>query len=178
MVIGNHRNTYKTLNMKSLNLKIQKYSLPIIWLDTSIFINLGKMVSGHKFEEHVLKRLNLLKDTITQKVKEHKLICVEADQEEEIELWKGQLKPIQTILSQLSQGVMMNHRKEIEDFQIHRMMEAFITHNYDITLSANEIFDHDPIKQIESQEYSPYIIRSISTPPSHLVDEALGLALV
>lgn len=160
--------------MERLNIKIEKYSLPIIWLDTSIFINLGKIAAGRKFEEHVMKRLTVLKDTIIKKVKEHKLICAEADQEEEIELWKGQLKPIQTILSQLSQGVLMRHRKDIENFQIYRLMEAYLKQSAEVTLSTKEIFYDDPIKEIESHEYSPYIIRSVATPPKHLIDESIA----
>lgn len=152
---------------------IQKYKVPLIWMDTSIFINLGKISAGKKIENHVLERLKTLQRIISEKVKELKLICVEADQEEEIELWRGELEPIRTILSQLSQGVMMRHRNEVESFQIYRLMEVYIQQNYEITLSTSEIFNHDPINEIQSHYNFPYIVRSVTTPPKHIIDEAV-----
>src|ERR1700758_4612864 len=93
-----------------------KPSLPTLWLDTSIVIKLTKIARGEALQAIEVKRLTQLQELIRELGGKGKLLCPEADQEEEYVA--GRLdREVHGDFLVLSLGVRLRHRQGVFDYQ-------------------------------------------------------------
>lgn len=144
-----------------MNVKISKSPIPICWLDTSVVIEMAKVQQGIS-NAGGNERYNEIYQILYQKVRDKKIICPRADQEEEIE---DDFKACRAVQTYLSLGVRFKHRKGIQDLQMQKLMRAFADRSNDIHFSYEDAFFRDPIKTVEEARKSRFIISAESPPP-------------
>lgn len=103
-----------------------------------------------------------LRELVIELVKEGKLLCPMADQEEEYEAERLDSE-VFAEFSRLSRGARMNHRLEIQDAQIYRAMDAFCGGNEEIVLPWRIYFYEDPVRAIQ-REKDRSVIVSVTAP--------------
>ena len=99
-----------------VTINIEKCSIPIIWLDTSIISNLCTYkISPNKLEKVAQDRLKKIYDYIYSFGRKGKIICPMAEQEQEV--WAGREKWLD-MMHELSMGIECACLKVIEDKQL------------------------------------------------------------
>lgn len=144
--------------MDHIKIIIEKSSIPLIWIDTSIIIKMAKLKLKEKISEEEKGRIRYLYDIIGNEVNKKKLLCPGADQQEEIEIGGRLENECREIQTQLSLGIKMQHRQGIEDFLIAKFMKAYIDKVREINLCYKNLFHGDPIKELEEALSRPFII--------------------
>lgn len=121
----------------------------MIWLDTSVLINMTRYRLGKASNSAKLKRESELFDIILQKVKERKLLCPQGDQQEEL---TRPVREFQSIQSMLSRGIHFRHRSEIKEAQMHIAMEAYIKKSREITINCQEALAPDLLQNLHTPQ--------------------------
>jgi len=143
--------------MDKVRINIIKSKIPIMWIDTSLIINLVKLEEGEISSNNSEKeRLNKLHELLNQKVSEKKLLCPRGDQEEEIILGRRLIDESRGTQVSLSLGIRFKHRNSIQSTQIDQFMRAYISEEKEIVLDYKDAFNKDPIKQLD--ELGKFII--------------------
>lgn len=145
-----------------------KSPIPTLWLDTSVGIKLAKIRRGENLNEIEVKRGLQLRDLIVDLVKNGKLLCPEAGQEEEYEAERIDSE-IFAEFARLSGGARMNHRLVIQDTQIYRAMEAYCLGNEEIKLPWRIYFQEDPFRAIQREKGRRLIVSVLDGPDSEFV---------
>jgi hypothetical protein len=127
--------------------EVSKSSIPIIWLDTFIIINMTQWKLGKSIEKIQKDRVAYLYNKIYELTRKKKLICPIADQKEEI--WIGRSDCLKTML-ELSLGIHSNYSMSVRDYQTRQFMEAFIYNKGRVEINYKEFFIDDPEKQLSS----------------------------
>jgi len=136
--------------MDKVKINIIKSKIPIMWIDTSLIINLVKLEKGEISSNNSEKeRLNKLHELLNQKVSEKKLLCPRGDQEEEIILGRRLIDESRGTQTSLSLGLRFKHRSSIQSTQIIRLMKAYINKENEIFLDYKEAFNEDPVKKLD-----------------------------
>lgn len=132
-----------------MKIHLQGCPIPIIWLDTSVIIDLTKYRA--KVELNILQqeRMARLDELLYRKTREGKLLYVEGDQIEEI---NSLIKESHATQSFLSMGVRLRYRKGIQDNQLYKFMKAYANGQDSIVLKYQDAFHEDPIKELEERE--------------------------
>ena len=130
-----------------VNITINKYPIPIIWLDTSALINITKGQLDASKED---KRYSRLADTIYQAVFNLKLICPQTDQMEEITCSFNQ---VQKTISKLSRGIHFRHGSDIKDIQMKNAMRAYIKKVKSIEINYQDAFEKDPLTELRNNRF-------------------------
>ncbi len=126
-------------------ISLAKSSIPIIWLDTSIILNMTLWKLGKSIDEVQKERANYLYNTIYDLTRKKKLICPFADQREE--MWNGSADCHQVML-ELSLGIHTIHSESVKDYQTRQFMDAFINKKEQVEINYLEFFHSDPYKQL------------------------------
>lgn len=121
-----------------VNITINKYPIPIIWLDTSALINITRGRLNASEED---KRYRSLADTIYRAVWNSKLICPQVDQMEEI---TRSFSEVQKTISLLSRGIHFRHGSDIKEIQMQNAMLAYINKTNVIEINYQDAFEKDP----------------------------------
>ena len=121
---------------------IKKCPIPIIWLDTSVIINMTKGRNKQTANQNNYRREMELFDVIYKKVREGKLICPQGDQSEE-----NTRDPMgfQETQSLLSLGIHFQHRNDIKDTQIETAMKTYISVSSIQEINYKNAFESDPV---------------------------------
>jgi hypothetical protein len=133
--------------MKKIDMKIEKSKTPIIWLDTSIISKIAKYKLGLNLNQTDIERIPKLYNLIIQKVKEKKLLCPEAYQVEELELFiqkENNSREFQDkcheIINSLSLGTSFHHHEEVKRMQMQQMMKTFCRQEKEIHVNYRDIY--------------------------------------
>lgn len=132
---------------------IEKSPVPIIWLDTSIVIDMTLWKLGRPIEKKQKERVSFLYNTIYTLTRKKRIICPEADQKEEI--WKGRSECLQSML-ELSLGIRALYSESIKYSQAALFMDAFINKKNTVQIKYQDFFENDPTEQLSST--SKYIV--------------------
>lgn len=131
---------------------MEKSTPPMIWLDTSIISKIARYKLGKSLNESDKERISKLYILILEKVKEKKLLCPEADQIEELNLfiqgedeYKKFVKECYNIIASLSVGSRLYHHKGIERVQMQLLMKAFCNREEKIHVSYKDIYNEPKI---------------------------------
>lgn len=138
--------------MITLEIRIEKAPIPIIWLDTSVIIRMTKYKHGETLTELERDRYGSLYEVLYKKVREDKIICPKADQQEEIELGFRLEKECHDLQVSLSLGISFKHRAGIDDNQRQIFMKAYIDGDKEVSLNYRDAFYKDPIKELKSHK--------------------------
>jgi len=144
--------------MDNIKVNIEKSPIPLLWIDTSILIKMAKSSLGEKISEQEKQRVQYIYDAIIEKTKDKKLICPEADQQEEIELGERLEKECREIQAKLSLGIEFIYRQGIEDLLIGKFMKAYINKDKEVNLTYKELFHGDPIEKLDEALGQQFII--------------------
>jgi hypothetical protein len=134
-----------------------KPSLPTLWLDTSIVIKLTKIARGEALQAIEVKRLTQLQELIRELGGKGKLLCPEADQEEEYVA--GRLdREVHGDFLVLSLGVRLRHRQGVFDYQAQLGMKAYLEQSTAITVPVLAYFHSDPVEELEEARQRSMLI--------------------
>lgn len=138
--------TTESAGSAALKIKTSKLPVPLLWLDTWVFVRLAKWRAGEidgedgKKLAHLYERLVALRD-------EHRLITPETGHDLEIEAGARLVDETRTIMSQVSLGV-STHFRIGRDAQIHRALRAYAERQMTIEMPWRDVFTEDPIAEI------------------------------
>lgn len=139
---------------------IKKSTIPIIWIDTSIIVNLTRYRLGIRQDKTQQRRSEYLYNSIKHLVAKGKLICPIADQHEEI--WVDRNEFIKTI-QRLSIGISTDASVSVQQKLFCIFSEAFLTNAPSITLDYTILFSTDPVEELKEILSSPFAVAT--TPP-------------
>ncbi len=135
----------------------EKPSIPTLWLDTSVIIKLAKVERGEGLQQVEIERLTRLRDLVRELVPAGKLICPQADQEEEY-VAKRLDREIHREFLGLSLGINMRHRQGIFDWQAQLGMEAYVKRADAINVSLYAYFHSNPVEELEEARQRNLVI--------------------
>lgn len=140
-----------------MKIKILKYEIPVIWLDTSVLINFQIYKSKGKFksieQQNYVEQLYRL---IHTKTKEKKLIFALGDQFEELNgRTKEEFLDRRRTSKKLSMNIKMKNRQIIQNDQLNEAMKFYAGKTSVLNFSAENIFYQDPLEKMnQNQKYS------------------------
>lgn len=137
------------------SVKIKKSTVPILWIDTSIIINMTLLRLGTKLDSTQKKRIEFLYQAIKEATRKGKLICPLADQDEEI--WVERKEFLNTI-HELSLGISTDSTISVQKKLFKRFAEAYITLEKNIELDYSVLFHEDPLRKIKHVLSSPVYV--------------------
>lgn len=135
----------------------EKPSIPTLWLDTSVIIKLTKVERGEGLQQVEIERLTRLRDLVRELVPAGKLICPQADQEEEYVAKRLDREIYRDFLG-LSLGINMRHRQGIFDWQAQLGMEAYTKKAGAINVSLYAYFHSDTVEELEDARQRNLVI--------------------
>ena len=151
---------------------INKPKVPIIWLDTFIILWLKKLKYREIIDDknlinnqEIKIKLDNLYNVIYQKVREHKLICPQGEQNSEIELKPEQnhLRKCLEIQRELSLGVKFAPWYQIQERQMEKMMESYIKREKCVNINYKNAFPRDTIDELENKKKHTGSVNIISS---------------
>lgn len=143
---------------------IEKYTIPIIWLDTFVIIRMTKLECGETLSNEDWERYNWFYQKLHEKISQEKIICPQADQNEEIEYGQRLEKECHRTQVRLSLGVRFKHRLEIETSQRVKMMDAYVKGKDEVTYSVEDAFCEDPLETMRQAKSSGLITTAFMKP--------------
>lgn len=135
----------------------EKPALPTLWLDTSVGIKLAKIARGEALQQIEVERLSRLKKLVQELVGNGKLLCPEADQEEEY-VAKRLDREVQGEFAVLSLGISVRHRQGIFDYQAQIGMKARVQRAETIRVPLYAYFRSDPLEQLNDARKRSFVI--------------------
>lgn len=140
----------------SIDVKIIKSEIPIIWIDTSIInlmtqwkYNLGKL------DNIQAVRIKNLYNAIYDNARKGRLICPLAEQEAEV--WIERDKWLDTIHS-LSFGIRTHVLHSIQNNQLQRFMQSYIDNTKEVSLEYTDAFQSDPVRELRDTLKRPFFV--------------------
>jgi hypothetical protein len=140
-----------------LKVTSDKPSLPTLWLDTSVVIKLTKIARGEALQSIEVERLTRLKKLINELGEAGKLLCPQADQEEEYADERLDSEVHRDFLS-LSMGITLSHRQGIFDFQAMIGMKACVEKANTIHVPLDSYFHSDPVEELNAARSRRFVI--------------------
>ncbi len=142
--------------MTTPTFKIEKSSIPIVWLDTSVITDITKYKkSPDKLQLEQRLRIEKLYGQVYEYVRAGKILCPLAEQEGEV--WVGREAWLDTI-NELSLGIECVALKEIQDRQLQKAMGGYVKDESLITLSYLDAFYDDPVNELKETLQKPYYL--------------------
>jgi len=100
-----------------MEVRIDKYDKPIIWLGTYVIINMAKSIIDGSFNEEEKAKYVSLFELLRNKVHEEKIICPKVEQHEEIEQGQRLERECHEKENELSYGVNFINRHLIQHYK-------------------------------------------------------------
>jgi hypothetical protein len=153
---------------KQVAVTFEKSPVPMLWLDTSIFIDLAKIERGEALEQPRVKLLTTLKNLVLHLVYEGKLVCPEWHQSVEVE--GGRLEEeIKSILSSFASGVRCVPHTGIKDHLMQLGMKSYLDASASLDSPGRVFFYDDPETRMKQVRESRYLIRTNFRKPGEWV---------
>lgn len=131
-----------------MNYIIEKYKIPIIFLDTSFFVAISKSRRSGKNDA----LLEQLYSVVANKVSKRKLICPEFDQFEELHLGHASEDEYNyDIMMKLSRTIKSYLDSQMLDKQIYVGIQSFLSNEASPTINSEAFFYQDPLWELEQQ---------------------------
>ncbi len=139
-----------------IKVEIQKSSVPIVWIDTSIISNMTiARENPEKLQEIQLQRIENLAQNIREASRKGRVICPLANQE--MEIWIDRDAWLDTI-HDLGLGISCVAPKSIQNIQLYAAIDSYAKSASEISLSYLDIFHSDPIKELHQTLNQPVYV--------------------
>jgi hypothetical protein len=135
----------------------EKPRVPTLWLDTSVVIKLTKIARGEALQAVEVERLMHLKEVVQELGGKGRLLCPEANQEEEYVAERLD-KEVHGDFMVLSLGIGLRHRQGVFDHQAQLGMKAYVQRADAITVPLDAYFHSDPVEELEVARRRPIVI--------------------
>jgi len=135
----------------------EKPVVPTLWLDTSVVIKFTKIARGEALQPIEVERLTHLKELVQELVGNGKLLCPEADQEEEYAAQRLD-KEVHGDFLVLSLGIGLRHRQGIFDYQAQLGMKAYVQRADTINVLLHAYFHSDPVEELDAARKRSMVI--------------------
>ncbi len=149
-----------------LRVRHEKVPIPLLWLDTWIFIRLARARAGEISGSDAAK-LTRLGELLIAMRDQRKLIVPETGHDIEIEAGGHLVEETRRVMTQVSLGV-STHFRVGRDSQIYRGLRAFAAREIEFDLPWREIFTEDPLEEIARA--GPLIRVDLNTSAADLAD--------
>ncbi|GEM_PF-5744105 len=123
-----------------ITVEVEKPPIPAIWLDSFAFIKSAKLNLGEDLPDVDRCRMVRLLALVEDKVRDNRLLCVQGEQEEEIDCGQTAGLEARRILAQSAPRYRLKHRYEVEAEQIYRLSGAFLKGQNCVTLPWSDAF--------------------------------------
>lgn len=150
----------------------EKPAIPTLWLDTSAVIKITKIEKGEVLQQIEIERLTKLRELVEKLVGEGKLLCPQADQEEEYAAERLD-REVHSQFAGLSLGIKLRHRQGIYDYQIQCAMKAKIEGAKEIKLPCSDYFYDDPVEELKEAREKSFVITTNVLKPRKLLQSEL-----
>lgn len=150
---------------------IEKSPSPMLWLDTSVFIDLARAQNGERTEPNRLKRLQRLYSVARKAIRDERLVCPEWDQVDETE-GKPLAERIQRLVSDLSCGAHCAPYGLLKERQGSIGLRAYVEHGSAIHIPAKIHFSQDPLDAIRWTKKNNLIIEADMPTPQEWINRA------
>jgi len=147
---------------------IQKYPIPVVWLDTSILIRLARIKRGKARQDNDREHCIKIRNQIYDLVRAGKLICPEANQA--YELNRGH-DVVSDIVNELSLGVWTAHHHGVKCRQEVRVMRSYLDGSKTTDLPYGEAFAEDPIQLLKANLASDIFVSVLQTPTEEGIED-------
>ncbi|MCR8843432.1 hypothetical protein NQ117_07030 [Paenibacillus sp. SC116] len=131
-----------------MNIQMKRSSIPILWLDTNVVIDMTKYRENAELKDLQRDRVSKLINVIYQKTRSGKLLYVEGDQDEEINSLNKEAHKTQSFLSM---GIKLQYRKAIHDDQLFAFMDAYVNKRDAVILDYRDAFYSDPVEKLKDR---------------------------
>ena len=155
----------------SVAVTIEKSTAPMLWLDTSVFIDLARAKDGERTEPTRQKKLERLYAIARRAIRNERIVCPEWDQSDETE-GKPLADRIQRLISDLSCGAHCATYGLLKDRQASIGMRAYIGSDSSIRIPAKIHFSQDPLEAIRWAKKHNLIIEADIPTPQAWIDKA------
>src|SRR5713101_2566187 len=156
--------------------RVEKPPLPTLWLDSSVVIKLAKIDQGEALQGIEIERGRRLRELVSRLVQEGRLLCPEADQEEEYEAERLE-QEVGSQFTQLSLGIRLRHRVGIFDSQVYYAMRAYCGGQPAVELPARIYFHGDPVQELNQAREQQFVFHvNLALDPELLARRAVAKA--
>lgn len=152
-----------------MKVKIEKPSIPILFLDTFFFIDLIKNRHLTTKKPYFAEQLELI-DLIHKLTKQKKVLCPQGDQEEEYELGKYE-EEIREEQIKLSYGISVMYHYGVQKWQTQVAISAYIKNQTEVVYDHKSLFQRAPIDELNDALSRPYIVNCHIPTPTEWIDK-------
>jgi hypothetical protein len=151
------REFHKERLEQQITITWDKCPVPMLWLDTAIFIDMAKIETGEVREDNPRhQRLTTLRALVETKVQEGKLICPESDQLSEIEGRRLE-NEIRAIMTSLSSGVRSIPSTGAKDHLMQLGMRAYLENAPSMHAPLSAFFRDDPAEIVKTAQARGFV---------------------
>ena len=146
---------------RTVTVTCEKSSVPMLWLDSSILIQCGKL---NELEKPLAAKLSRLLDVVRSAVREGRLVCPEGEQGSEFE-GRRLADKIRSVASSVSFGARAASPGRVTDQLVLRGLTAYIAGASVVHVLANDFLYTDPSRNVSEALQSGFII-DVETEPT------------
>jgi hypothetical protein len=161
--------TYHT-DRREMNVAVtcEKSPVPLLWVDTSVYMDLAKMDNGENIEKMRATKLSRLRQVVRKAVREERLVCPRWDQKEEYE-GKRLQDEIRRVAADLGCGATGLAQIGVKDREINIALHAYRDKATALEIPAKIFFSRDPIQDVRVTLDSKFIVDVAAEKPAELL---------
>jgi hypothetical protein len=157
---------------QQITITCEKCPVPMLWLDTSVFVDLAKIETGEIGADNPRHQpLTTLRGLVETKVQERKLVCPESDQVSEVEGRRLE-DQIKGIMTSLSSGVRCIPSAGVKDRLMQLGIRAYVAKAPSIHVTLDAFFREDPAETVADAHARGFIIVPRFRKPAELLKRA------
>jgi hypothetical protein len=154
--------------MSDVSCRVERPSVPVAWLDTSILIKRAQIKAGLALCSQDRERISFLHNRVYELVRSGQLICPKANQSSEV--WRRTEEMFDAI-GEYSLGVRTRHPGSVQERQERRAMRCFASGDSVVELPYGDLFASDPVETLRENLARPFFIGVVETPNDSLIQD-------
>ncbi|MBT9555756.1 MAG: hypothetical protein IV100_06985 [Myxococcales bacterium] len=129
--------------------RVEKCPVPVLWLDTAVFIKMAKIASREQLGELEHERIERLSQVVLDKVRSGRLLCPEGQQDEEFDYKRAEFTAARRAMLMASRAIRLRHPRSIEQIQFHHVARGYLDGAREVVLQYGDGFMGDPLSPRE-----------------------------
>ena len=171
MTIEDLRNFHTERRARNVTVTFKKSTVPMLWLDSSVLIDLAKIENNESVEKVRAAKVTRLKVIARKAVRAEQLVCPEWDQSLEFE-GKRLEQQIRRVSSDLSCGAHCVPYAGVKDQQIALGLKAYLIMADSIHVPARIHFYRDPAQAVREAKQNHFIVEGNMPKPAEWIAKA------